>query len=63
MNEQLQKGVMVEKEHAPTYLKLKRYVQEYHDLPPLDKFAELIAIDHLKELPDYYDRLAAMEKK
>jgi len=49
--EQLRKGMEVEQEHAET-------VGSNDKL----EFAK-IAIDHLKELPDYYTRLAAMEKK
>jgi hypothetical protein len=43
--EQLAKGVQVEREHTNN-----EYV------------AKLIAKDHLKEVPDYYTRLAKMEK-
>ena len=44
-------------------MKLRKYVQEYKDLPPLEKFAELIASDHLKEISDYYGRLERMENE
>lgn len=50
--EQLKKGIAVEMEHTG-------------DLPEHEALAvaEKIARDHLKELPDYYDKLEKMEKR
>lgn len=49
--EELRKGMEVEQEHSKTIGKKDKL-----------SFAK-IALDHLKELPDYYTRLDKMEKK
>lgn len=48
--DQLQKGISVEYEHINK------------DSPYAQAIAEKIAKDHLAEMPDYYDKLAIMEK-
>jgi len=53
---QLAMGVKVEREHASTI----RWLTD-HPEATIDQAAEMIAQDHLKELPDYYTRLKAME--
>lgn len=53
---QLQKGIKEELEHAATIRKVRRDPKL-----PVKKVAELIAKDHLKTQPHYYDRLAAVE--
>lgn len=44
----------------PKQLKIGTKVEMEHTKNP--KVAEKIATDHLKEIPDYYDRLIIMEK-
>lgn len=57
MKSELARGLEVEREHAAT-------LQWLIDNPGanIDDAIERIARDHLKELPDYYTRLDAMEK-
>lgn len=43
---------------------LKKTYQEYYSIPWSKKeFYEKIAKAHLREIPDYYDRLEKMEKE
>jgi hypothetical protein len=58
---QLQKGRRIEKEHTLTYKKIINYLLKNKKLPPYEYVFSWIAEDHLKELPDYYDRLEKME--
>jgi len=53
---QVAKGVREELEHAATIKKVQR-----NPRLPVKKVAELIAKDHLKAQPRYYDRLDAVE--
>ena len=57
--DQLQKGIEVEKEHVIKFTD-KGSVKKFKDTD-LSKAKE-IAKDHLMEIPDYYDRLDAMEE-
>lgn len=50
---QLKMGIKVEKEHAKTVANIKKGTK--------NPFKQ-IAMDHLKEIPDYYTRLSKMEK-
>lgn len=61
---QLEMGIDVEEEHENVYDMLQRKLKEQGVEMPIDKekFYELIAKDHLKELPDYYTKLKEMEK-
>ena len=59
--DQLRKGVGVEREHAATYAFIKRYYEQKDQWPDPDKVYAEIAKDHLAEMDDYYDRLAEME--
>lgn len=62
---QLEIGKKIESEHLDVY----EYFQDFldkHDLKmPLskDELYEMIAKAHIKEIPDYYDRLTKMEKE
>jgi hypothetical protein len=63
--EELKKGISVEKEHLGTIKWLLKHLEhgeatEFADL--MDEVAKRIAQDHLNELPDYYSRLEKMEK-
>lgn len=60
---QIEKGIEVESEHKETYDKFIEHVKEYKKWPSFEMFCKWIAKDHLKEIPDYYDRLAKMEDK
>jgi hypothetical protein len=55
---QLKKGIAVESEHAATVKKIQR-----NPKMPAKKAAALIAKDHLKEDPAYYEKLAIVEGK
>lgn len=61
---QLSQGIKVEKEHEDLYnLLLEEFKKNDMDFPlNKNKFFELIAKAHLKELPDYYTRLKKIEK-
>lgn len=54
--EQLRKGIKVEMEHKDTIYHM------YEKDVAVAEGAAKIALDHLKEMPDYYDKLAEMEK-
>lgn len=58
MTSQIEKGIKVEKEHTDTIKKIMD-----GSVKDVNEAAKLIAKDHLKELPDYYDRLSVMEKE
>ena len=53
--EQLRRGIAVEKEHHDLFEKLLRQRVSERE------FYAAIARAHLREIPDYYDRLAVME--
>jgi hypothetical protein len=55
---QLKKGIAVESEHAATVKKIQRNPQM-----PAKKAAALIAKDHLREDPAYYEKLEVVEEK
>lgn len=61
--EALRKGAKVESEHMTTYAALKQYVTAHKKWPAPNLFFAMIAKDHIDEIPDYYDRLAIMEKE
>ena len=57
-SEQVEIGKEIEREHLPTLQKLeKEYDIDIND----EEFFRSIAIDHEREMIDYYDRLMAME--
>ena len=51
---QIEAGVIVEREHKPTYEWLMQYIMEHKEFPELDEFAKHITQDHLNEHTDYY---------
>jgi hypothetical protein len=53
---QLAMGIKVEVEHKDLYAYIKT-----NGLPDEKTFYSMIAKAHIKEMPDYYTRLAAME--
>ena len=55
--EQLKKGIQVEKEHKNTYDFIKSYIKKYKKMPSKRDVYLNIAKDHLKEHDNYYDRL------
>ena len=59
--DELERGRTVEQEHADTYKWLEQEVARTGHLPAPQELYQRIAEDHLKELPDYYTRLAEME--
>lgn len=63
--DQIRKGMKIEKEHTDVYNFLKRYLDENSlDMPFSEyEFYKMIAQAHLREMPDYYDRLEKMEKE
>lgn len=60
---QLEMGINVEKEHEDVYDYFSKYLKKHGVKMPLsrEKFFEMIAKAHIKELPDYYTRLKKME--
>jgi hypothetical protein len=64
-SDELQKGIEVEKEHSDVYDFLEKFLKKAKIEMPftLDEFAAMIAKSHLKEMSDYYTRLAEMEGK
>ena len=60
---QLKKGIKVESEHCDIYEELEEYLFTHNIQTPWSKeeFYEKIAKSHIKEIPDYYDRLEKME--
>ena len=61
---QIELGVAVEKEHKDIWDLFKKFVDDNKLEMPLteEDFYKKIAEAHLKELPDYYTKLAKMEK-
>lgn len=59
--DQVKQGIEVEYEHKPTFRWLRDYILKNGTFPPIEAFAQNISKDHLKEIPDYYTRLAKME--
>lgn len=65
IDREIENGIEVEKEHAPTLKFLKKYLESHGKLPTLNKLAKSIATDHeidFKKLSDnpqqsYYQRL------
>jgi hypothetical protein len=55
---ELEMGVEIEREHADLVRKLKS-----GSIHTDDQVYEMIAKAHLREIPDYYSRLIAMEKR
>jgi hypothetical protein len=64
-SDELQKGIEAEKEHSDVYDFLEKFLKKDKIEMPftLDEFAAMIAKSHLKEMSDYYTRLAEMEGK
>jgi len=54
--ERLEVGKMIEMEHRDTIEAFRTQLQQGNDLPD-EKIAEMIATDHLKENPAYYDEM------
>jgi hypothetical protein len=59
---QLKKGIKVEKEHTGTIIKVAKLASHKVKVN-INKVAEMIAKDHLREIPDYYTLLTKMERK
>ena len=57
-NDQLVKGIAVEKEHTNTIKKIMA-----GKVKDVSEAAKMIAQDHLNEIPTYYDALEKMEQK
>lgn len=57
------KGVKLESEHEDTYNWLATELATTGKLPPKEHFYRMIAEDHLREDPMYYDHLEEMESK
>jgi hypothetical protein len=62
-DEQLKMGEAVEKEHKPTVDKIKSSCKDGKITMSDEDIFSSIAQDHIKEIPDYYTRLAKMEKE
>ena len=50
-------GTKVESEHKGTYNFLEEYHEKHHKLPNPHSLYHHIAMDHVREHPDYYSRL------
>ncbi len=59
IRDQVEMGKTVEREHDDLHTVLHPFLPEWMTL---EVFAQFIAHAHLREIPDYYDRLAKMEK-
>lgn len=62
---QLEMGIKIESEHNDVYEFMEKYLKDNDLDMPISKreFYEKIAKAHLREMPDYYTKLAKMEKK
>jgi hypothetical protein len=63
--EHLKRGTEIQREHDPTYKKVKKFIDVVGDMPKKDDFAKSIAKDHMDE-PDgvgklYYDKDDGLE--
>lgn len=56
---QVEMGKVVEREHDDLHAILFPFLPKWMTL---EVFAEFIALAHEREIPDYYDRLAKMER-
>lgn len=68
INSELEMGIKIESEHLDVYEELEQWLKstfkDYSKMPwPKEEFYKKIAQAHIKELPDYYTRLAKMEKE
>lgn len=61
VKEQLSKGIEVEKEHFKVYDTVKSLVKDGTLLMTADDFFKMIAMDHIREMWDYYVKLATIE--
>ena len=61
---QLEIGTKIESEHCNIFEELDSYLESFNVSMPWSKeeFYKKIAEAHIKEIPDYYDRLIKMEK-
>jgi hypothetical protein len=57
LNKEVIAGVIEEQEHKSTYDWIENFIRENGRMPPFDLFTLHIAMDHLKETPDYYAKL------
>jgi hypothetical protein len=70
MKSQIEMGLAVEAEHVDLYEMLLKYAENFYrgkvevgvSFPTLDEFKMRIVLDHLREDPEYYTHLEAMEK-
>lgn len=62
INKQLEIGKKIEVEHANTIKKIVANVKA-GKVKPFEEYFKDIALDHLKELKDYYTKLVKMEKE
>lgn len=61
---ELEAGEKIEREHKPTYEKIKAYYKEHGKMPPEDDVYKWISENHLEEFKKYYTLgLIPMEKK
>jgi len=60
-DEATKKGLEIEKEHNTTLDFIKQYLEQNGELPPDDDVYMSIAVDHLSEGLDYYDKLEELE--
>lgn len=63
MDKEMSMGKNVEKEHDPTYKRIKKYYEKHNNFPDKEMVFKWIASDHLDEFKDYYTRLKKMEKE
>lgn len=61
----LEKGIKVEREHKPTYDRIRRFYDKFKKLPSKEEFYKWIATDHENEFPEeeYYKALEQMEEE
>jgi len=60
---QMEIGIEVEREHKPTYEKIKAYLEEHGKLPPEEQVYEWISGNHIDEFETYYTALEKMEEE
>lgn len=54
---ELNLGIKIESEHAPTYNYIKAFVDKHHKMPTKKDFFKRIAQNHIDEDPKYYKKL------
>jgi len=59
----LKQGIKIESEHKSTIQFIKNFYNKHKRFPTDKMIYEHIAMNHIKEFPDYYPNLIKMEKR